>query len=299
MTRMPALSLAAVPGRRLATIALAQEIEKRGFSGIFGPSLGDSLALCQALAHATNEIEFGTSIMPIYFRQLVDFASTVSFIHEVSGGRFKFGIGVSHAPALKQRGLDGGKPLSDTREFVAQLKEVPRVGELPPIVLATLRTKMIALAEEIAGGMVFANGARSHMAQSLSVISESTRSSDFFIGDMIPTCINDDIEAAKAINRRTLTSYAMLPNYRNYWKEAGYIDEMNGIEKALEAGDREKIPHFLTDRWLADTTLFGSASQVRDGLEAWFDAGIKTPILVPSSANGGQMIAFEELFSIF
>lgn len=299
MTRMPALSLAAVPGRRLATIALAQEIEKRGFSGIFGPSLGDSLALCQALAHATNEIEFGTSIMPIYFRQLVDFASTVSFIHEVSGGRFKFGIGVSHAPALKQRGLDGGKPLSDTREFVAQLKEVPRAGELPPIVLATLRTKMIALAEEIAGGMVFANGARSHMAQSLSVISESTRSSDFFIGDMIPTCINDDIEAAKAINRRTLTSYAMLPNYRNYWKEAGYIDEMNGIEKALEAGDREKIPHFLTDRWLADTTLFGSASQVRDGLEAWFDAGIKTPILVPSSANGGQMIAFEELFSIF
>ncbi|MEC7369965.1 MAG: LLM class flavin-dependent oxidoreductase [Pseudomonadota bacterium] len=299
MTRMPALSLAAVPGRRLATIALAQEIEKRGFSGIFGPSLGDSLALCQALAHATNEIEFGTSIMPIYFRQLVDFASTVSFIHEVSGGRFKFGIGVSHAPALKQRGLDGGKPLSDTREFVAQLKEVPRAGELPPIVLATLRTKMIALAEEIAGGMVFANGARSHMAQSLSVISESTRSSDFFIGDMIPTCINDDIEAAMAINRRTLTSYAMLPNYRNYWKEAGYVDEMNGIEKALEAGDREKIPHFLTDRWLADTTLFGSASQVRDGLEAWFDAGIKTPILVPSSANGGQMIAFEELFSIF
>jgi len=299
MTRMPALSLAAVPGRRLATIALAQEIEKRGFSGIFGPSLGDSLALCQALAHATNEIEFGTSIMPIYFRQLVDFASTVSFIHEVSGGRFKFGIGVSHAPALKQRGLDGGKPLSDTREFVAQLKEVPRAGELPPIVLATLKTKMIALAEEIAGGMVFANGARSHMAQSLSVISESTRSSDFFIGDMIPTCINDDIEAAKAINRRTLTSYAMLPNYRNYWKEAGYIDEMNGIEKALEAGDREKIPHFLTDRWLADTTLFGSATQVRDGLEAWFDAGIKTPILVPSSANGGQMIAFEELFSIF
>ena len=299
MTRMPALSLAAVPGRRLATIALAQEIEKRGFSGIFGPSLGDSLALCQALAHATNEIEFGTSIMPIYFRQLVDFASTVSFIHEVSGGRFKFGIGVSHAPALKQRGLDGGKPLSDTREFVAQLKEVPRAGELPPIVLATLRTKMIALAEEIAGGMVFANGARSHMAQSLSVISESTRSSDFFIGDMIPTCINDDIEAAKAINRRTLTSYAMLPNYRNYWKEAGYVDEMNGIEKALEAGDRDKIPHFLTDRWLADTTLFGSATQVRDGLEAWFDAGIKTPILVPSSANGGQMIAFEELFSIF
>ena len=299
MIRMPALSLAAVPGRRLATIALAQEIEKRGFSGIFGPSLGDSLALCQSLAHATHEIEFGTSIMPIYFRQLVDFASTVSYLHEVSGGRFKFGIGVSHAPALKQRGLDGGKPLSDTREFVAQLKEVPRAGELPPIVLATLRQKMIALAEEIAGGMVFANGARSHMARSLSVLSESTRSSDFFIGDMIPTCVNDDIDAAMAVNRRTLSSYAMLPNYRNYWKEAGYVEEMEGIERAIEDKAFEDIPHFLTDKWLADTTLFGTATQIRDGIDAWFDAGIKTPILVPSSANGGQMVAFEELFSIF
>lgn len=298
--RMPALSLAAVPGRRKATIELAQEIEKRGFSGIYGPSLGDSLALCEALALVTNEITFGTSIMPIYFRQIADYAQTVSFIHEVSDGRFRFGIGVSHAPALKQRGITGGKPLSDTREFVSQLQAVPRAGELPPIVLATLRKKMIALSEEISQGMVFANGARSHMGESLSVLSDETRANDeFFIGDMIPTCVSDDIEAAKAVNRKTLTSYAMLPNYRNYWKEAGYEEEMTGIEQAIEAKEFDRVPEFLTDKWLADTTLFGTASQVRDGVEAWFDAGIKTPILVPSSANGGQMKAFEELLAIF
>mgnify|MGYP005631107873 FL=1 len=300
MGRMPALSLAAVPGRRNATISLATEIEKKGFSGIYGPSLGDSMALCEALAFATNEIVFGTSIMPIYFRQVPDYASTASFIHEVSNGRFRFGIGVSHEPALKARGLNAGKPLTDTRNFVQELRNVPRTGELPPIVLATLRKKMIALSEEIAEGMVFANGARSHMQESLKAISDEVRSSDdFFIGDMIPTCISDDIEAAKAVNRKTLSSYAMLPNYRNYWKEAGYQEEMEGIEKAINDGERDKIPHFLTDKWLADTTLFGSATQVRDGVEAWFDAGIKTPILVPSSANGGQMVAFEEMFAIF
>jgi alkanesulfonate monooxygenase SsuD/methylene tetrahydromethanopterin reductase-like flavin-dependent oxidoreductase (luciferase family) len=297
---MPALSLAAVPGRRKATIELATEIEKRGFSGIYGPSLGDSLSLCEALAFATNEITFGTSIMPIYFRQVADYAQTVSFIHEISDGRFRFGIGVSHAPALKQRGITGGKPLSDTRQFVEELRAVQRAGELPPIVLATLRKKMIALSEEIAEGMVFANGALSYMSESLSAISESARTRDnFFIGDMIPTCISDDIEAAKAVNRKTLTSYAMLPNYRNYWKEAGYVEEMEGIEKAVEAKEFDKVPHFLTDKWLADTTLFGTASDVRDGVEAWFDAGIKTPILVPSSANGGQMKAFEELLAIY
>ena len=299
-TRMPALSLAAVPGRRKATIELASEIEKRGFSGIYGPSLGDSMALCEALAFATNEITFGTSIMPIYFRQVVDFASSASFIHEISDGRFRFGIGVSHAPALKSRGIEGGKPLTDTRNFVEELRNAPRVGELPPIVLATLRKKMIALSEEIAQGMVFANGARSHMSDSLSAVSDSARASDdFFIGDMIPTCISDDIEAAKAVNRKTLSSYAMLPNYRNYWKEAGYVEEMAGVEKAVAEGDYDKVPHYLTDKWLADTTLFGTATQVRDGVEAWFDAGIKTPILVPSSANGGQMVAFEEMLAIF
>jgi len=300
MTRMPALSLAAVPGRRKATIELAAEIEKRGFTGIYGPSLGDSLALCEALAFATNEIKFGTSIMPIYFRQVADFAQTASFIHEVSDGRFRFGIGVSHAPALRARGISAGKPLTDTRKFVEELRAVPRAGELPPIVLATLRKKMIALSEEIGQGMVFANGARSHMPESLSVISDKARSSDdFFIGDMIPTCISDDIEAAKAVNRKTLTSYAMLPNYRNYWKEAGYVEEMEGIEKAIANGEHDKVPQFLTDNWLADTTLFGSATRVRDELEAWFDAGVKTPILVPSSAKGGQMVAFEELLAIF
>ena len=300
MSRMPALSLAAVPGRRNATILLATEIEKKGFSGIYGPSLGDSMALCEALAFATNEIVFGTSIMPIYFRQVPDYASTASFIHEVSNGRFRFGIGVSHAAALKARGLNAGKPLTDTRNFIKELRSVPRTGELPPIVLATLRKKMIALSEEVAEGMVFANGARSHMQESLKVVSDEARTSDeFFIGDMIPTCISDDIKAAKAVNRKTLTSYAMLPNYRNYWKEAGYREEMEGIERAINDGDIDKIPHFLTDKWLADTTLFGSATQVRDGVEAWFDAGIKTPILVPSSANGGQMIAFEEMFAIY
>ena len=169
MTRMPALSLAAVPGRRKATVELAVEIENRGFSGIYTPSLGDSLALCEALALATNTITFGTSIMPIYFRQVSDYAQTVAFIHEVADGRFRFGIGVSHEPALKARGISGGKPLTDTRNFVAELRAVPRVGELPPIVLATLRKKMIGLAEEIAEGMVFANGARSHMAESLEI----------------------------------------------------------------------------------------------------------------------------------
>lgn len=77
------------------------------------------------------------------------------------------------------------------------------------------------------------------------------------------------------------------------------MEEMSAIEKAIESGDRAALPGLMTDRWLADATLYGSVARVREGLEAWFDAGVRTPILVPSSASGGQMKAFEELFAAF
>jgi hypothetical protein len=55
----------------------------------------------------------------------------------------------------------------------------------------------------------------------------------------------------------------------------------------------------MSDRWLADATLFGPASSVREGVAAWREAGITTPILVPSSAYGNQLKAIEEIFAAF
>jgi alkanesulfonate monooxygenase SsuD/methylene tetrahydromethanopterin reductase-like flavin-dependent oxidoreductase (luciferase family) len=282
----------------MATLELAQEIERRGFAGIYCPSFSDGLSLCLGLAFSTNEIRFGTSIAHIYTRHVVEFAQTASWIHEVSGGRFVFGIGVSHGPVHTQLSIEVGKPLADIRRFVEELRAAPRAGELPPVVLATLRQRMVQLAGEIGDGIVWANGARSHIEASLSNLPEGKRASDdFFVGCMIPTCISDDKAAAAAVMRRTLTGYATLPNYRNYWIEAGYEEEMAGIQQA--AGDPEKIASAMSDRWLADVTLFGSAAEVRDGLEAWYAAGVSTPILVPSSTEGGQMRAFQELFAAF
>ncbi len=297
---MPAVALAAVAGRRKATVELAQEIERRGFSGIYCASFGDSMGLCLSMAHATQEIRFGTTILPIYYRHPFDLAQAASYIHEISGGRFVLGLGVSHGPANQRLGVQTGKPLSDMRDYVERLRAASQmVGPLPPIVLATLRRKMVQLATEIAEGAVWANASRSHVPTSLQEIPQEKREGDFFIGNMIPTVIDDDREAAAAVNRRTLTGYVALPNYRNYWKEAGYVEEMEAIEKALEAGERDKIPGLMSDRWLADATLFGSAKEVREGVERWFEAGVKTPILVPSSTKGGQFKAIEELFAAF
>jgi alkanesulfonate monooxygenase SsuD/methylene tetrahydromethanopterin reductase-like flavin-dependent oxidoreductase (luciferase family) len=171
---------------------------------------------------------------------------------------------------------------------------------LPPIILAALRQRMVALAGEIADGVIFANASRSHMGQSLAALpEEKRRDPGFLVANMIPTCIADDIEAAKSVNRRTLSRYTLLPNYRNYWKEAGYAEEMAAFETAIAEGREADIPSLMSDRWLADATLFGPAAKVRDGIAAWREAGVKTPVIVPSSAAGNQFQAVEEIFAAF
>src|SRR5271165_2109000 len=137
-TQLPALCLIAVPGRRRRTIELCQETERRGFAGIYSPS------------------PFGTAIAPIYQRTIVDFAQSAAVMHEVSGGRFRLGIGIAHGPSHLRMGVTRGKPLGDIRGFVEKFRAQEGLGTLPPIIVAALRRKMVALAGEIAEGVVFA-----------------------------------------------------------------------------------------------------------------------------------------------
>src|SRR5919197_1602548 len=144
MPPKPAVSLVAVAGRRKATLELAQRLEQEGFSWIYCPSFGDGMGLCEALAWITHAIPFGTSIANIYTRHPADYAQTAALIHELSQGRFRFGIGISHRPTYDRLGLSVGKPLNDIRRFVHDLRAgVGQAGELPPLMLATLRQKMV------------------------------------------------------------------------------------------------------------------------------------------------------------
>jgi alkanesulfonate monooxygenase SsuD/methylene tetrahydromethanopterin reductase-like flavin-dependent oxidoreductase (luciferase family) len=297
---LPAISLVAVPGRRRLTLDIARDIEHRGYAGVYTPSMYGNMSQCEAMCWTTERIPFGTAIAPIYARTVLDFAQSAAFMHEVSGGRFRLGIGVAHAPGHERMGVTVGKPLGDTRAFVEKLRAVEGVGEFPPIIIAALRRKMVALAGEISQGVVFANAARSHMDASLAALPAVKRNDPaFFIGNMLPTCISEDVEAAKAVCRKNLIRYTYLPNYRNYWKEAGYVEEMTAIERAIADNRHDDVPRFLTDRWLADVAVFGPAAHVRDAVEAWQAAGVHTPVIVPSSTSGGQLKALEEIFATF
>jgi alkanesulfonate monooxygenase SsuD/methylene tetrahydromethanopterin reductase-like flavin-dependent oxidoreductase (luciferase family) len=297
---LPALALMANPGERIATLDIAREIERRGFAGISVSSSFGNMSQCVGLAFATKTIPFATAIAPIYAQAVDEFAQNAAYLHEISNGRFQFGIGIAHAPAYTRFEVKPGKPLGDTRAFVEKFKAHTEYGPLPPVIIATLRKRMIALAGEIGDGIVFANCSRAHMAESLSALpAEKRRDPNFFIGNRVRTCISDDVDEAKATLRRSMASYWLMPNYRNYWKEAGYVEEMAAAEAALAAGRSAEMPQYLTDRWLADCTLYGPASRVRDEIDAWREAGITTPVVVPISPDGNQKHAIDAVFRAF
>jgi alkanesulfonate monooxygenase SsuD/methylene tetrahydromethanopterin reductase-like flavin-dependent oxidoreductase (luciferase family) len=297
---LPALALMANPCERRATLDIAREIERRGFAGISVSSSFGNMSQCLGLAFGTERIKFATAIAPIYAQSVDEFAQNAAYIHEISGGRFQFGIGIAHAPSYARWEAKPGKPLGDTRAFIERFKAQTQYGPLPPVIVATLRKRMIALSAEIGDGLVFANGSRAYMADSLSALPEAKRRDpNFFIGNRVRTCISDDIGEAKAALRKSMASYWLLPNYRNYWKETGYADEMATAEKVVAEGRAAEMHNYLTDRWLADCTLFGPAARVREGVEAWRAAGITTSVVVPISPDGNQTRAIEAVFRAF
>src|SRR5580693_3795500 len=128
---LPALNLVAQPGQRRATLDLAREIERRSFAGISVSSQYSNMAQCLGLAFATERIPFATAIAPIYAQTVDEFANSAAYLHEVSSGRFQFGIGVAHAPAHLRMGVTPGKPLADIRAFVAKFKSHDGIDPLP------------------------------------------------------------------------------------------------------------------------------------------------------------------------
>ena len=257
------------------------------------------MALCEALALVTERIRFGTAIANLYTRHASDYAQHAAFIHELSGGRFHFGVGVSHAPLNRRIGVAAGKPLLDSRRF-AESYQKTQAGELAPLVLAALRQKMVALAGELAQGVVFANVARSHVPASLAALPPAKRNDPtFFVGNMIPVCISEDRAAAAARNRRTLNMYL---NFRT----TGTTGARRATTTRWIASRRRWRPvsasaYTSSCRSVGWPTSRCSAAPPRCARAslAWREAGVGTPILVPSSAAGNQQKAFEELFAAF
>jgi len=286
------------PRRRADVVALAQEAEARDFPGLFSESPGDNLALSLAMLDRTKQIAVGTGIAGIYLRHPHTMATGASLIEELHPGRFLLGLGTSHVPFHEGMGVRYGKPLDDMRRYVQNIRSVTEGAPCPPIIVAALRKRMSALAGEIGDGVMWANAALSHLPYSLAQIPPERRSS-MILSNSAPACVSEDRGAALMAIRRYLLFYLKLPNYQNYFLEAGYEEEVVAARSAIGNGDDEGVMAAIPEMMASDVALVGTKAQVVEKAEAWAAAGITHLVLDCTSTRGDSLRAAYEVMEAF
>src|SRR5437899_200539 len=171
-------------------LAKVLEAERLGYDSVWTAEAYGSDAVTPAtwIAARTERIHVGTAIMQIAGRTPAMAAMTAMTLDQLSGGRFRMGLGVSGPQVVEGwHGAPFGKPLSRTREYVALVRAILRrekpvefrgeYYQLPyagadatglgkplrsilhgrpdiPIYLAAIGPKNVALAAEIRDGWI-------------------------------------------------------------------------------------------------------------------------------------------------
>jgi len=236
--------------------AVAREFESLGFAATWIP---ESLGSKEVFAHAgillsgTERLVIASGIANIYACDPMAMANGAKALGEAYPGRFVLGIGVSHAPSVKTRGGDYGKPVETMRTYLdamdASQYAAPEPDPPVPLVLAALGPRMLELAAERTDGahpyfvpVEHTPEARKHLGP------------EPFLGVEQAAVLTTDREAGLRIARAFAKNYLELPNYANNLRRLGWSDEDvagEGSERLIDAviavGDVETIVRRVQD----------------------------------------------------
>jgi len=219
-------------------------------------------------------------IAVVYGRDPVAMRAGAATVHELSGGRMLLGLGSSHRDTVSEvRGHSYGGPLTVMREYLAAYEAAsyrgPEPHGRPPVVLAALRPRMLALAATASDGafpyLVPASYVRGARARLDDAAAASGRPRPLLVVSL-PVLRETAASVARAVARRYLDRYLGLPNYLNSLREAGFDDD----ELARPGSDR------LVDGLVA----WGDYDALRSRLRAMLDAGADQVAMIPLTAEG-------------
>jgi F420-dependent oxidoreductase-like protein len=289
------------PGADLAaSISLARRAEARGYESVWVThgSGRDSFLVLAAYGAATSRLGLGNGVVPIYPRHPTAMAQAALTLSELSGGRFRLGLGVSHRVTMETMlGLELREPLSVMREYVGVLRgalgagsqfqgrhyrvqwslAVPTRPPAPPILIAALSGRMLELAGEIADGVVLWLCAPRYVREVARPALERGRKrigktlDGFEIVAAVPLAITDDDDQARRAFQDELVRYLSLPFYRAMLVASGFGGE-------VEAFDRDRI---VPEPLALALGGIGDPSTARAYLSAYRDAGVTLPAVRP------------------
>lgn len=245
-------------------------VEKNGYSALWYPeSRGyESIALASHLLSKSEKLVIGSSIANIYARDAFTSRRAMVTLNDFHGGRFILGLGVSHIPMVEGlRGHRYDKPVATMRAYLEALhKDLPAQTKAP-VVVAALGPKMLELSAQKSMGAVPYNVTPKHTAQAAKILGPNK-----ILAVEQKVTIESDPVKARALGRKELSRYMVLPNYRNNWLREGFS------EADLADGG--------SDKFIDAMCLWGDAATVRKGLRAHFDAGATHVCLQPVHADG-------------
>src|SRR5579875_3140264 len=123
------------PGRSLQrAVELVKLADSLGYDACFTTHIAgwESLTVLAAYSLASERIALGTGVVPIYTRTPATMAQTAVTLDELSKGRLRLGLGVSHQVVVENwHGQRIDRPVAEMREYVAILRAI-LAGEQPP-----------------------------------------------------------------------------------------------------------------------------------------------------------------------
>jgi len=249
---------------------LVKAVEGNGYSALWYPeSRGyESLSLAGYLLSKSSKLTIGSSIANIYARDSFTAKRGLISLNDWHGGRFILGLGVSHIPMVEGvRGHRYDKPIPAMKAYLDGINK--DTTDPLPVVVAALGPKMLALSGAKSQGAVPYNVTPKHTKQAAAILGPTK-----ILAVEQKVTIETDPAKARALGRKELSRYMVLPNYRNNWLREGFT------EADLANGG--------SDRFIDAMCLWGDADTVRRGLRAHFDAGATHVCLQPVHEDGNM-----------
>lgn len=273
--------------------AEADGFDSAWFAQIFGV---DAIMACALAGRETSRIELGTAVVPTYPRHPTAMATQALTANAACRGRFALGIGLSHQLVIEgMLGLSFAKPFTHMREYVSVLRPLLEQGSAsfsgsefrvnanvsvtgataPPLLVAALAPKMLALAgTEAAGTITWMTGPRTLREHTIPSISEAAAKAGRPAPRVVcglPIAVCDDAAGAREKAGRAFSVYGMLPSYRAMMDREGVegpaqlaiVGDEAAVRGQLDALESIGVTDFLAAPFPADGDARASIARTR------------------------------------
>lgn len=284
--------------------------ERLGYDSVWLPeSMGrEALTELTALVLSSECIRIGTGIVPVFARLPTSAAAAAATAATLAPGRVILGLGIGHQSALENgHGVHFSRPLQRTREFATIARRLLREGrvsydgdvytikhyqlETPPpqpvpVYVAALRPQMLRMAGAIADGVLMNWATLAYVPQAIAYVREGAEAAgrspdEVRIACYLRTCVTDTPEVVERATREQLARYGSMVYYRRYFASIGFETEAETLARAWERGDRNAALDAVTQPMIRAVTIYGSAEECRQRLQAYRAAGLQLPVIAP------------------